>query len=383
MLAELAGSAALGGGERYLEVLFEGLDRARYEPVLICPEAGPFVRAMRDRGIPTSVVRLAPLINPSALVRLASLLSRHKVGVLQTHGARSNFYGAVAGRLAGVPVIIATVHNALGDYEVNSLRRRVYAAALRRALRLVDRVVCVSEALRQDTQQSLGVPSERVVTIYNGLDPSRFGRGGDTRAIRDELGIGDGPMLLAVGRLTEQKGHRYLLEALPALLREWPGLRCVIVGEGELRVELLALAAGLGVGHACIFTGARSDIPDLLRVADLVVLPSVSEGFPFTLLEALAASKPVLASRIEGVTELIRDGQTGSLVPPRAPAILAEAARALLRNPDRARALGAAGERLVRERFTADAMVSQTMAVFESSWQGKAPRVEDRVYGSA
>jgi glycosyltransferase involved in cell wall biosynthesis len=364
-------------------VLFEGIDRARYEPLLICPEPGPFVGTMRDRGITTAVVRLAPLINPMALVRLASLLARHKVGVLQTHGARSNFYGAVAGRLAGVPVIIATVHNALGDYEISPLRRGIYAAALRRALRLVDRVVCVSEALRQDTQRSLGVPSERVATIYNGLDPTRFRRARDSRAIRAELRIGDGPMLLAVGRLTEQKGHRYLLEALPALLGEWPGLRCVIVGDGELRVELPEVAARLGVAHACSFTGARPDIPDLLAAADLAVLPSVSEGFPFILLEALAASKPVVASRIEGVTELIRDGQTGSLVPPRDPAALAEAARALLRNPDRARALAAAGERLVRERFTADAMVSQTVAVFESSWQGKAPTVERRVYGPA
>jgi glycosyltransferase involved in cell wall biosynthesis len=383
IVAELAGSAGYGGGERYLELLLNRLDRARYRPLLVCPEPGPFVRRMTERGVPSCVVHLAPLVNPLALLRLAMLFRREGVRVLQTHGARSTFYGALAGRVAGVAVIVATIHNSLSDYEIEDSRRRLYTWALRRALRQVDRVICVSEALRDWVVRSLGVPTERAVTIYNGLDPEGGRPSRDAREVRRELQMGEGPILLAVGRLTEQKGHRYLLAALQSLLAEWPGLRCVIVGDGELREELPILAARLGVASACVFTGVRADIPDLLQAADVVVLPSVSEGFPFVLLEALRAERPIVATCIEGVTELIQNERTGRLVPPRDAGALAGAVQALLRDPLGRRAMGDRGGRLVRDRFTADQMVAQTVALFEASWQDKGQTVAGSEYRSA
>jgi hypothetical protein len=141
VLAELAGSAAYGGGERYLELLFDHLDRARYRALLICPEPGPFVGRMKERGVETHLVHLAPLFNPIALWRLTRLLARERVTILQTHGARANFYGRIAGRLAAVPVIISTVHNSLKDYEVRSLRRSLYTFLLRLTLPLVHQII--------------------------------------------------------------------------------------------------------------------------------------------------------------------------------------------------------------------------------------------------
>ena len=139
VVAELAGSAAYGGGERYLELLCDRLDRARYRPLVICPEPGSFVGRMEARGVETHLVHLAPLFNPLALWRLTRLLVRERVTILQTHGARANFYGRIAGCLAGVPVIISTVHNSLKDYEVGFLTRWFYITALRLTLPLVDR----------------------------------------------------------------------------------------------------------------------------------------------------------------------------------------------------------------------------------------------------
>lgn len=377
VIAELAGSAAYGGGERYLEVLMARLDRTRFRPLLICPESGPFVEIMQGHGVPTRIIHLAPLVNPLALFRLVRLLAREQVTILQTHGARSNAYGQVAGRLAGVPIIISTVHNSLLDYRIGPLKRWLYLTVLRRTSHLADLIICVSEELRQHTIVDVRTSSDRTVTVHNGIDMTRF-QGRSSRAtIRNELGVGDDPLLVVIARLTEQKGHRYLLEALPSLIATWPKLRCLVVGEGELRDALMELAARLGVASSCVFTGARADIPDVLAGADVVLLPSVSEGFPFVLLEALAMGRPVVASRVNGVPELIEDRKTGRLVPPRDSQALARVIRELLLDPPQAAAMGEEGRRVVQERFTADGMVAQTVALFESVLGERTGRVSE------
>ncbi len=371
VVAELAGSAAHGGGERYLELLIDRLDRARFRPLLICPEPGPFVEIMRGRGVPTTLVHLAPLVNPLALLRLAWLLRRERVTILHTHGARSNAYGAVAGRLARVPVIISTVHNSLLDYEIGELRRWFYLLARRYTIHLADRVICVSAALRQYVLDLFQTAPERTVTVYNGIDLSQFNPARSGAIARTKFKVDDGPLLVAVGRLAAQKGHRYLLEALPHLIQEWPQLGCVIVGGGELYGELTELAARLGVAQRCHFAGVWSDVAEVLAAADVVVFPSVSEGFPFVLLEALALAKPVVASNVHAVYELIEDRKTGVLVQARNPEALAQGIREVLRNPAWAAQMGRQGQQVVRERFTVERMVRETVAVFEEALRGE------------
>ena len=365
VLAELAGSASYGGGERYLELLFGRLDRTRYRAMLICPEPGPFVGRMKERGVETHLVHLAPLFNPLALWRLTRLLRQKRVTILQTHGARANFYGRIAGRLAGVPVIISTVHNSLKDYEVRSLRRWLYAFLLRLTLPLVHRIVCVSEANRRDLIEECPAASAKAYTVYNGVDPSAFPSQLDRQTVRQKFGITQGPVLVTIARLTEQKGHRYLMQALPRLLQTWPQLCCMFVGEGELRDALHHMAIDLGVEQACRFMGVREDIADILAAVDVVVLPSLSEGFPFVLLEALAMGCPVVASRVNGIPELIENQKTGLLVSPRDPHALMVAIREVLSNPTAASKMGAEGRAVVRERFTVDCMVANTTAIFD------------------
>lgn len=367
VLAELAGSAGYGGGERYLELLFDRLDRARYRALLICPEPGPFVERMKERGVETHLVHLAPLFNPIALWRLTRLLVRERVTILQTHGARANFYGRIAGRLAGVPVIISTVHNSLKDYEVRSLRRWLYAFLLRLTLPLVRRIICVSEANRCDLIEECQAASAKAHTVYNGVDPSAFPSQPDRQKVRQELGIRQGPVLVMIARLTEAKGHCYLLQAFPDLLKTWPQICCVFVGEGELHDALHRMAIDLGVERACRFVGVREDITDILAAADVVVLPSLSEGFPFVLLEALAMGCPVVASRVNGVPELIEDHKTGLLVPARDPQALVAAIREVLNDPIAASKMGAEGRAVVQERFTVGRMVANTTAIFDAA----------------
>lgn len=374
VLAELAGSAAYGGGERYLELLFDRLDRARYRGLLICPEPGPFVGRMKERGVDTQLVHLAPLFNPMALWRLTRLLARERVTILQTHGARANFYGRIAGRLAGVPVIISTVHNSLKDYEVRSLTRGLYMFLLRVTLPLAQRIICVSDANRCDLLDECPAAESRIQTVYNGVDLSAFPSHPDRTKVRKELDIVPGPVLVMIARLTEMKGHRYLLEALPSLIERWPQLCCVCVGEGELRDQLRHLAVELHVERSCKFVGAREDIADVLAAADVVVLPSLSEGFPFVLLEALAMGCPVVASRVNGVSELIENHKTGLLVPARDPQALAAAIREMLSDPTAALKMGAEGRAVVQERFTVDRMVANTTAIFDATLEDAAVR---------
>src|SRR5262249_18632530 len=150
------------------------------------------------------------------------------------------------------------------------------------------RIICVSDANRRDLIEECPAAESRVQTVYNGVDLSAF----PSRPSRAK--VGEGPVLVTIARLTEAKGHQYLLRALPGLLETWPQLRCVCVGEGELRDQLQRLAVELAVEQACRFVGVREDIADILAAADLVVLPSLSEGFPFVLLEALAMGCPVV-----------------------------------------------------------------------------------------
>lgn len=367
VLAELAGSAGYGGGERYLELLFDRLDRSKFSPFLICPEPGPFVEKMKAKGIPTNVVHLTPLFNPLALIRLAQVLRREEVTILQTHGARANVYGRFAAWLAGVPCVVATVHNSIRDYEVNSIQRYVYSAILRVVLPLTDRIICVSEALRQDVIADCPDVAPRTTTVWNGIDPALFSCRGDRNKIRREWWAGSGPVLLTVARLTEQKGHRFLMEALPALVAECPSLVCLFVGEGECREPLRALAREKGVEQSCRFAGARNDVVDWYAAADVVVLPSLSEGFPFVVLEALAMSRPVIATNVNGVPELIRDGIHGLLVPPRNPQALQTAIRTLLHDPCLAACLGKAGQQEVAARFTSEKMVQDTVKAIEEA----------------
>lgn len=367
VLAELAGSASYGGGERYLEVLFDGLDRARFSPLLICPEPGPFIEKMTAKGIPTEMVHLAPLFNPVALLKLAWLLRRKNVTILQTHGARANVYGRFAAWLAGVPCVVSTVHNSIRDYDVSLVKRWMYRSLLRRTLPLSDRIICVSDALKRDVLNDSPDAAALTTTVWNGVDQGWFATPGSLNKVRSEWHLGDGPVLLTVARLTKEKGHRFLIEALPGLLVEWPSLVCLFVGEGDRRAALQALVREKGVERFCRFAGSQNNLADWYAVADVVVLPSLSEGFPFVLLEALAMSRPVVATAVNGVPEIIHDGSTGLLVPPGDPPALEEAILTMLRDPPFAARLGKIGQQEVAARFTAEKMVHDTVRVIEDA----------------
>jgi glycosyltransferase involved in cell wall biosynthesis len=205
----------------------------------------------------------------------------------------------------------------------------------------------------------------RAVAIHNGVDLRRFNPAEVAREqTRQVLGLRPGPVIGFVGRFTPQKDPLTFLRVVAALRPELPGLRALMVGDGPLRSEIEAEAARQGLEAVCCFTGPRRDIPEILGAIDLFLLSSVSEGFPFVVLEAMAMERPVVATAVNGVPELIEDGVSGLLVPRGDVAALTGAALELLRAPERARALGRAARQRVAERFTVARMVERTQALY-------------------
>ena len=369
----VAESAGWAGGEAYLVQLAAALDRQRFALAVVVPETGPLTERLAALGVPIFVVPLhTRLLSPRTLWVLVQVLRRERPMIVQSHGARTNVYAKIAARLVGVPVVLATVHNSLFDYEVGALRRQLYVAAERLTGSLAHRVVAVSHAVGRDLVTRYRLPAEQVVVIQNGIDPARFVPERPPAAVRAELGLGPDTRLVGlVGRLTRQKGADLLVAALPSLVTSWPQLRCLFVGDGMLGPELRRRAAALEVAPHCVFLGPRHDVADLVAILDLVVLPSRSEGLPFALLEAMALAKPVVATRVGGNPEVVEDGRTGLLVPPEDPVALARAVRFLLDHPAEAAAMG----QRARERVLRDFSLTRSVGALQELYRSAASHV--------
>lgn len=355
-VVHVAESTGWAGGERYLLGLATELDRKRFKLSVIVPGDGLLVDRLRALDIETRRVPLNErLVSPAAFLGLVRTLRRLHPAIVQSHGARSNVYTRLAARYVGVPIVFSTVHNSLFDYEVAGWRRALYVLAERLTSPLADRILSVSEAIARDLVARYRIDAARTAIVRNGIDAWAFRPARERSVVRAELGIADGRRVIVMaGRMTPQKGWDVLLEAAARLAPARTDLAWVLVGDGPLRPALTRRAAELGV--AVRFTGARSDMADILGCADVVVLASRSEGLPFTLLEAMALGKPVVATRVGGVPEVVEDGRTGRLVPRDDPAALASAVAGVLDAPD-ARVMGARGRTRVETSFTLDGMV--------------------------
>ena len=362
----LAESGGWAGGETYLLSLAESMDTSRFQLIVVSPESGPLVDNLRARGVKTLVWDMGRLGSVGPIFSLRTLLRERRITILQTHGARSNFYGRLAGRLAGTPVIISTVHNLLYDYPVGRLRKAVYLALDRVTAPLAHCILCVAESHRLELISRYHLPPGKVVAIPNSVDLGRFGPVESGGRVRKELGIpDDAPVIGVDGRLAHQKGHCFLLHALPMLARRYPALRCLVVGDGELREELAGLAARLGVLDRCLFLGVRRDIPAVLSALDVLVVPSLSEGMPYVVLEGMASGKPVIATAVNGIPEVVEDRVTGRLVPRQDSGALAEAIGELFADPQSAAAMGRAARRRVEESFSSGQWIARLEALYD------------------
>lgn len=369
-VAETGGWA---GGEAYLLRLATTLDRRRFRLAVVVPERGPLATRLDALGVPTWEVPLTRrLVSVGALCRLIAVFRREHPAIVQSHGARSNVYTRLAARLVGVPIVLSTVHNSLFDYGVGTVRRHIYVLAERLTSPLAHRIIAVSRAVAHDLVHRYGISADRVIVIQNGIDASAFAPQRPRASVLAELGLRPEDRLIGiVGRMTPQKGHDLLLQALHLLAPRFPRLRCLIIGDGPLEPRLKRQAQELGLTPHCIFMGARSDVADLLSVLEIAVLPSRSEGLPFALLEAMALGKPVVATRVGGNAEAVEEGQTGLLTPPEDSDAIADALAFLLEHPDDAAQMGELGRQRVREQFSLKRMVTELERVYTIVLEGR------------
>lgn len=343
--------------------------RARGDAVLVVsPTPGEFVDLLAREGVPVRFLDVSRTFRLGDAWRLARLLRRERVDVLHTHTALSaNVLSRVAGRLAGVPVI-SHMHIE-NHFRPQRLARAVHRLLDNATARLCARILVVSEDTRRSLERQ-GFPPGLMLTVHNGIDADSVAAA-RAEGIRASLGVPEGaPLVGEIGRLCEVKGQRELIEAVAALAPRHPDLQLVLVGRdlerGGAYQELLEREAErLGIRERVVFAGYRPDVGAVLGALDVVVLPSWIEGLPLVALEAMAHGKPVVATPVGGTPEAVVDGETGLLVPPRDPGGLAAAIESLLADPDRARRLGEAGYRRVRERFSHEAMVARVLEVYD------------------
>jgi glycosyltransferase involved in cell wall biosynthesis len=377
------GTLDRGGAEGQLVRLAAGLDRTRFAPyVCSLTRGGPLERTLGDAGVPVRVFGLRglrPTRNPWAigreLWRFVQFLREIEPDVV--HGFLMHAYipATFVARLTGVPVVVAS-RRSLSHFKARTHHWRL---AERAANRLTDRLVANSEAVRADVIASEHVNPSLVEVIHNGIDAAEYDQPPDP-ALRFTLGLDErGPILAVVANLIHYKGHGYVLDALAQVRTRFPAVRALFVGEGPMRSRIEAQIARLHLQDCVALVGSRSDVAALLSQADLLVHPSTEEGFSNVILEAMATEKPVVATTVGGNAEAVVDGETGVLVPPRDAAALAAAIIGLVENPNRARAMGAAGRQRVAAVFPVARMVKAYERMYNELSHEKGRRIRATV----
>ncbi len=324
---------------------------------------------IRCQVLPTLTRSIAPINDMRTLRHLVALFRRERPVIVHTHTSKAGAVGRLAAWLAGVPVIVHTPHGHVFYGHFGRLVSWLFLQAERLLATCTSRMVALTEAERDEHLERGVGRNDHFAVIPSGIDLEQFKRVAGAVGRRPK-GVDCPPDALVVGSvgwLTPIKGHRFLIEAIARLKPSHPRLFAVIVGGGELKDELMALAVKLSVHDSVQLVGERTDVPDCLGAMDLFVLPSLNEGMGRALVEAMAAARPVIATRVGGIPAFVKDRQNGLLVPPGDSTALAAAIAELLSRPDWAKELGAAASQSIGARFGIPAMVHSVEAVYEEA----------------
>ncbi|MGA3029463.1 MAG: glycosyltransferase [Candidatus Limnocylindrales bacterium] len=362
-VVEVMATGTNGGAQEHVYSLVTRLNRECYEVRVVSLSHGSSVRRLQKAGIDVTVVDEPD--DRRSVRALAELLAPFQPEVVHNHMYRAEVVGTRAALLLGEkgcrrPAVISTVHSS-----------RVRCAEDRQNLRnltpLMDRLIVVSRAIEEKIREEgrRGVP---VSLIYNGVDLQRYNHQQPCCTLHDEYSIPeDAPIVGVVARLEAEKGHRTLLDAWPDVLAAQPRAWLLIVGEGSERDALEAQAASLGIAERVVFTGRREDVPAVTAALDVSVLPSYREAQGLSVLEAMALSRPVVASKVGGIPEMIDDGVSGLLVPPNDCEALAAAIVRLLSDHPLADVIARRGHDMVHERFCIEKMVTSVESIYDEA----------------
>jgi L-malate glycosyltransferase len=383
-LMKIVPTLLCGGTESQVMTLCRVLDPGRFDVEFACLRRwGQFVNELEDRQIPLTEYPIGSFYSVTALAQQAKFarhLRRRRTQIVHAYSFYGNVFAVPPARLAGTPAVIASIRD-LGLYLTPKQR-----LVQRHVCRLADRVVVNAEAVK-DWLVREGYDPAKIVVIHNGVDLSRFGTPREPGRIATELGLpAETPLVAVVSRLTRMKGLEQFVEAAAMVARQVPAARFLIVGETPAHDtpyldQLKSLAGRLHIADRVIFTGLRSDVPALLASVAVAAMPSLNEALSNSLLEAMAAGAPVVATRVGGTPEALADGKTGLLVPPADVPALAAAITRLLETPLLSARLGRAARQVIEDRFSIARMAMNTQLLYRALLTRQAREAERRVFG--
>lgn len=352
--------ASVGGGQKHVLALARRLDPRKFEVAVACPQSGFLVNELERFGIRHYPVTMPERPTWRTIVRLRNIIRSFGANVVHSHGGTAGFYG----RLSSLYLpSIRRIHTYHGIHYLNfkgGWKKQLYTAIDRSLLGVTERVICVAHSDFQLGLRAGVVSTRRGIVIVNGIDVREFRprRRSAGRRTSRKIVVG------TVGRLHIQKGHEDLLKAAKKVLEENPRVSFCIIGEGELRGHLESVTEKLGIRGRVSFLGGRTDIARQLSKMDVFVLPSLWEGFPIVVLEAMAARKPIVASAVNGVLEILEHGKTALLVPPGDPSELSKAIIRMVTDTRLAKSCASRALATVSALFAEENMVRQTEGVY-------------------
>lgn len=357
-VAHVVEDLKIGGIERIIENIVMSLDSQRFEIDVLCLSRGG---AIADKLVAhkknVEILNITNYHNPLSVVRVAQWLKRKNIDIVHTHAYPAGVLGRVASILVGVPCIFHHVHSTYFNlHKRNHLIERFLS-------RFTKKVVCCSEAVKRFVSEKAGIPKDKLIVIYNGIPEPKVLPVSSINNLRKDLGISQNAKVIgSVASLVHHKGHEYLLNAFTKVDNAY----LLLIGDGPLRLELEGKASQLNIASRVIFAGSKIDVTPTMQIMDIVVLPSSErEGLGISLIEAMVLSKPVVATNLGGIPEVVDDGRTGILVNPRDSDALANAIHRLLTSPEVMLDLGLKGRDRYLEMFTLNRMLHRIEELYE------------------
>lgn len=360
-----------GGIKEHIKSLLKYLNSSKFKICVVCDNNT--IRNIKQYFKDKPNITFIPIVfneknsflsNLQSIYSLIKLLRNTPFDIIHCHGLKAAIIGGIAARTVRHENIIYTAHSNISFKTFQIANTILYKTAEKTASHISRQIIAVSEGMKSEMIMR-NIPAERITVIPNGIDANKFKIETDKKRIKVQLGIPEETNVVGtVARLAPQKNLETFLKGASILLSTMPELMFIIVGDGPLKKQLQDRATELGIKNKVIFTGYRSDIPEILHIMDVFALSSWTEGLPITVLEAMAAEKPVVATRVGGTPEIIKDGLTGLLVEPYDAEGLAEGLVRILSNHLLADALGTAARKSVVENYTIEKMVKSTEKVY-------------------
>lgn len=358
-----------GGAEQLMPTILTHLKDTGFN-IRVCTLqvrlGNPIAFELERIGLPVDLVHIPNLRHPLNIFRILEYLRFHRPQIVHTQLEFSDILGTLAAKILGIPTV-ATLHTLDGFTDKHSASWRLKLRWF--ILRVFcDRIIAVSEKTRIHHLESGKLGSDQVITLYNGVDILRFKNTNESQRIHLKQALNlplDGPIIITVAVLRQPKGIQNMIRALPAILEIIPNAHYLIVGDGAYGASLRDLVATFNIQNRVTFAGHRTDIPALLACSDLFVLPTLKDALPTVLIEALAAEKPIVASDVGGVPEIIENEVNGLLVPPDDPSSLAKACLQMMKNQEQTKQIILAGSEIVKQRFSIDVQIEKLSKVYE------------------